>query len=461
MNDLFRNIILVIFIVGGVSTSGLAQFQDPQDVPKTNSPFSRFGVGDLSPLGFGTIESYGGLYASYRDAYSANIINPASLPWLAEMAFEVGLYAKNSGFKQGDISEATWTGNIDYIGIAFPTKNLLNITLDQKVPDFKHGMSLSLSPYSLVGYDILDESAVVDGNSVEDSFQGKGGTYRFLWGNGFNYKNISVGVNLGYLFGNIEQQRSLTVDGIDFGYATINYQRLNVRGMQWNVGAQYAIDIPTAEEKSTGEKRLKNQIILGVYGNSATSTTASVDRIDSRGRPFEGGFVDVDTIGIPLSGDIAGKMPSEFGFGASYNKSDPRTGLPKLKIGFNFSHTGWSKFALDGRDNNLDDGWTVSSGLEWTPNGAAIKYRQKIRYRIGFKIAKDPRIIQGEQLNNTALTLGLGLPLLLKQGAISFINLSLELGKLNSNNSIDETYGRIGLGFTLNDKRWFLKRKLN
>ena len=94
-------------------------------------------------------------------------------------------------------------------------------------------------------------------------------------------------------------------------------------------------------------------------------------------------------------------------------------------------------------------------------HSSAIKYGKKIRYRAGFKIPKDPRIIQGEQLNNVALTLGVGMPLVLKQGAISFINLSLELGKINSNNSIDETYARIGVGFTLNDKRWFLKRKLN
>jgi len=253
MNELYRNIILVIFILGGVCTSGLAQFQDPEDVPKTNSPFSRYGLGDLSPLGYGAIESSGGLYASFRDAYSANIINPASLPWLAEMAFEVGLYARNSSFIQGSVSQSTWSGNIDYIGIAFPTKNLLNITLDQKVPDLKHGMSFSLSPYSLVGYDILDRSTVIDGNQVADSFQGKGGTYRFLWGNGISYKNLSLGVNICYLFGNIEQQRSLVIDHLDFGYGSINYSNINVRGLEWNVGSQYSITFVSEVEKTTGE----------------------------------------------------------------------------------------------------------------------------------------------------------------------------------------------------------------
>jgi len=468
MNSIFKNIVTIALLVGVAATSGLAQFQDPNDVPKTNSPLTRFGLGDLSPLGFASIDSYGGLYASYQDAYSANIINPASLPSLLEMAFEVGLYAKNSSFEQGSVQENTWTGNIDYIGIAFPTKNLLNITLDQKIPDFKHGMSVSLSPYSLVGYDILNSSSVVGGNQVTDSFRGKGGTYRFMWGNGFAYKNLSLGLNIGYLFGNIEQQRSLSIADVDFGFATIDYDKINVRGFQYNFGAQYTFKFVTNEEKETGEVKGKNRLVLGLYGNSSTKTNAFIDEVSSRGRPnptsVGSEFIAIDTLSSTLGREFEGKMPSEFGFGASYYKWDSRTGLPKLKVGVNYSTTGWSEFRLDGRDGNLGDGWTVSTGVEWTPFANAIKYGKRIRYRAGLRIAKDPRFIgtgtQREQLNNVALNLGLGLPLILKRG-VSMVNLSFELGKLTSENSINETYGRIGVGFTLNDNSWFLKRKLN
>lgn len=464
MNSIFKNIVLIALLTGISISSGLAQFQDPNDVPKTNSPLTRFGLGGLSPLGYASIDSYGGLYASYQDAYSANIINPASLPSLLEMAFEIGLYAQNSAFQQGDIKETTWIGNIDYIGIAFPTKNLLNITLDQKIPDFKHGMSFSLSPYSLVGYDILDESRQVNGSQVLDSFQGKGGTFRFMWGNGFSYKNLALGLNLGYLFGNIEQQRSLSISEVDFGFATIDYDLINVRGLQYNLGAQYTFKFTTKEEKETGEVKGKNRLVLGVYGNSTTKTNVLVDEVISRGRPnptsVGASFVTIDTLSSSLDQTSEGKMPSEFGFGATYYKWDSRTGLPKLKVGVNYSTTGWDQFELAERGDNLGTGWTLSSGIEWTPFANAIDYGKRIRYRVGLKVAKDPRIINEEQLNNVSLSLGMGLPLILKRG-VSMVNLSFELGRLTSNNSIDETYGRLGVGFTLNDNSWFLKRKIN
>ncbi|MBT8219049.1 MAG: hypothetical protein KJP00_04460 [Bacteroidia bacterium] len=439
-----------------MSTSTLiAQFQDDDNPAKINSPFSRFGLGDISPFGYAGIESSGGLFASFQDPYSTNIINPASLPSLAEMGFEIGLYANNTQYSEGGIKENNWAGNIDYIGIAFPTKNILNITLDQEVPDFKHGMSLSLSPYSLVGYDILDTSTDIGGNSISDSFEGRGGTYRFLWGNGFQYKNLSIGLNIGYLFGNIEQQRSLTIDNVDFGFGNILYQKINIRGFQWNIGAQYS------HRFDNKNKSAKNQVIIGVYGNSNTNTTLQSDEIVSRGRPFGADFIEIDTISIQTGFETKGKMPAEFGFGASYYKTDPRTNLTKLRLGFNFSSTSWSKFILDNRDSNLDDGWQLTLGGEYLPFANAIKYRQRIRYRIGLKFATDPRIIQGEQLKTAAVTLGAGLPLILPRGKVSLINLSLEIGKINSNNSIDAAYGRLSVGFTLNDNTWFLKRKIN
>lgn len=455
MDKLFRNIILLsTALIAGYSTLN-AQFQDDDNAQKINSPFSRFGLGDLSPFGYIGIESTGGLFASYQDPYSTNIVNPASLSSLAEMAFEIGLYANNTQLKQNNLKENTWSGNIDYLGIAFPTKNILNITLDQKVPDFKHGMSLSLAPYSLVGYDILDGSSEIGGNSISDSFEGKGGSYRFLWGNGFQYKNVSFGLNIGYLFGNIEQQRSLTIDNVDFGYANILYQKINIRGFQWNAGVQYSFRF--ANKSNTA----KNQVIIGIYGNSKTNTSLISDEIVSRGRPFGANFIEIDTISSITQVESEGKMPSEFGFGGSFYKTDPRTNLTKLRLGFNFSTTSWSNFVLDNRDSNLDDGWQLSFGGEFLPFATAIKYRQRIRYRIGLKFGSDPRIIQGEQLKTAALTIGAGLPLILPRGKVSLINLSLELGKINSNNSIDATYGRLGLGFTLNDNTWFLKRKIN
>jgi hypothetical protein len=59
------------------------------------------------------------------------------------------------------------------------------------------------------------------------------------------------------------------------------------------------------------------------------------------------------------------------------------------------------------------------------------------------------------------LTLGLGLPLKLPRGMPSFMNLGFEAGQLSSSNSLNETYYKLNIGFTLNDNTWFYKQKFN
>lgn len=462
MKNIIRHIIVSVGLIALANPVAIGQFQDPNDVPKANSPLSSIGLGDIQPLGTGTIDSWGSLYAAFQDPYAINLVNPASLTSLSVTAFETGLYLRNSRFSQGNDQQSVWAGNLDYIALAFPTKNISNETFQVKPSTFKHSMSLSLAPYSVVGYDILDTGGSINGQPVEDNFQGKGGTFRFLWGNAVKYKNLSFGVNVGYLFGNIEQQRSLSLTESELSFATISYDLINIRGGQWNAGLQYNIPIKSREERKSGEERVDNQIILGVYGNSSTRLTSITDNITSRGIPNFGSFLALDTLQNVTDVIDEGRLPSQFGFGALYYITDVKSNFAKFKVGFNYSTTGWSDFVLAGRNDRIGEGdaTSFSLGAQWLPDAFGIKYRKRIRYRIGLKFETDPRFIQGEQLNTSALQLGLGLPLVLPRGRVSLINLSLELGTINSN-SIDETYGRIGVGFTLNDNQWFLKRKLN
>ena len=64
-----------------------------------------------------------------------------------------------------------------------------------------------------------------------------------------------------------------------------------------------------------------------------------------------------------------------------------------------------------------------------------------------------------ESINDTALTLGLGLPV---GGALSNINLGMEYGKRGTTNAglIQENYLNISIGLSFNDK-WFVKRKFD
>lgn len=85
-------------------------------------------------------------------------------------------------------------------------------------------------------------------------------------------------------------------------------------------------------------------------------------------------------------------------------------------------------------------------------------------YRIGFRYNKTQYYINKQDINDMAITFGVGLPLARNpySGAFSKINISAELGQMGTiNNSlIRERYVNLNVGFTLND-RWFRKNSID
>ena len=68
-------------------------------------------------------------------------------------------------------------------------------------------------------------------------------------------------------------------------------------------------------------------------------------------------------------------------------------------------------------------------------------------------------VINKESIKDTALTLGLGIPV---SGSLNNINLGLEYGTRGTTNAglIKENYINISVGISFND-RWFVKRKFD
>jgi len=56
-----------------------------------NSPFSRFGIGDIATENPMFIRQMGGIGTSYLDVTQLNFDNPASLGYLNQTAFDVGI----------------------------------------------------------------------------------------------------------------------------------------------------------------------------------------------------------------------------------------------------------------------------------------------------------------------------------------------------------------------------------
>jgi hypothetical protein len=103
---------------------------------------------------------------------------------------------------------------------------------------------------------------------------------------------------------------------------------------------------------------------------------------------------------------------------------------------------------------------SYSLGGFYVPNNNVFsKYYQKIVYRGGLKYTKTGTIINAQEINEKAITFGMGLPIL---GSISNANVGLEYGQrgTTSNGLIQENYLTLALSFSLNDK-WFGHRKID
>jgi hypothetical protein len=431
--------------------------------PKDNSPYSRLGLGDLTDQYFAAQGGMGGLGAAFHDAYHMNISNPASLARLREAAFEVGLYSEYNVLTDATGQNErlkTWNGNLRYLSLGFPLKNPINEVLDQKKKKVRWGMNFTLLPYSNVNYNIqtLTKQSVGDTlTSVNFSNQGSGGTYKVMWGNAVNIKNFSAGINLGYFFGKIENDKIVTFP--DYQFSNDNYftDDFLVGGFTWNLGLQYDHVLATKE----GSTEPIEFITFGLAGNSRNKFNLTRDRFWSTQNSTIG---TLDTI-LAVSGSETSKntgyLPGEIALGIMYTK------LNRLRLGIDFKYQSWSEYLNDlvaAADADREDVnvWRLGFGGEYVPDSRSYnKYLKKVRYRFGAFYSKDPRSVQNDLLSKYGATVGFGLPVILPQGKKSFVNLTLEMGQIGLADALKRTYFKINLGFTLNDNTWFFKRKFN
>ncbi len=423
-----------------------------------NSPYSRYGIGDLVDENFLHLRNMGSLGSSYVDGHHINIVNPASLASLRATAFDIGMSATRSTLNSGLESSTAWRGNLQYLSLAFPLSNPLNEILNQKKKPYDLGMSFTLMPNSTVGYNITSQDTIAGIGEVRRAFSGDGGSYKFMWGNAIKYKEFSFGINMGYLFGNIEYNQTITLAELPVAYQNLFASKYNLKGFIWGVGGMYlkVLNQKQIDEKTTQESKI---LSLGVRLKSATSFNTSLTESKLGVQTPTSANQFIDTISLTSDQAGTGKLPLELGFGASYYHGN------KYMIGFDFGTANWSSYENDAdptlAKNPLKNTMNVSLGGFFRPNHRSYnRYFKRVYYRYGLYYKTDPRVVNGEQINSRGITFGMGLPFIY-QRKISHANIGVEFGKKGSGSIIEETFFKLSLGFTFNDDEWFIKRKYN
>jgi hypothetical protein len=442
----YRISITLFFILNSLLT--YAQKND-------NNPYSRYGLGQLSDRNFAHLRQMGGLGSSYLDVYHINFVNPASYAFLNSTAFDIGFFAKNTTLTDANMSNSFWSGNLDYLSLAFPIFNPINDLYDNAKRDLKIGMNFTLRSNSNTNYNISVADSLENIGNFDRVYQGTGGTYNFTWGNAIRYKNFSFGTNLGFVFGKLSRESNIIYPNSEFAYNVVNSSSYNVRGFVWDAGMLYSTVLNKKELKEN--KNLTPRRLTAGFNfttNNRFNTTSDVNNVLIQQLP--GSIINIDTILNEVDKKGKGRTGAEYGLGATYYYGE------KAALGFNISGALWSKYfneAVGEKEGFLANSTRYSLGGYYRPNYKSIdNFFERVYYRYGFYYENEPLVIDTKQLNSYGVTFGFGLPVVY-QRKISHVNLSFNLGERGKGTAIEERFAKVTLGVTFNDDQWFLKSK--
>ena len=132
----------VFFVACGFQMTAIAQ---------ENSPYSRYGLGDLTPNHNIFSRGMGGIAAGVIDYQSINFVNPATLASLPNTIFDIGAEADTRTLKSINPVKKYNSANaiFSYLQLAFPVA-----TERMRRKNIGWGMSFGLKPVSRINYKI-------------------------------------------------------------------------------------------------------------------------------------------------------------------------------------------------------------------------------------------------------------------------------------------------------------------
>lgn len=408
--------------------SGVAVAQN-----NTNSPYTRYGYGDLSPQTFGKSKGMGGVAYGIRDSYQINGVNPASYTMVDSLTFlfDAGLSLQNTNLSDGKTKQNAGNSSFDYVAMQF--------RLHRKL-----GMTLGLLPYSNVGYSFSEANTSDAENIHYKTYSGEGGFHQAFLGLGFKVlKNLSVGVNASYFWGDITRQ-----DHTGFAdserYEIWRINSLSVKDFKFDVGFQYTQPINKKNEITIGAVfSPKNKLKNDAYFQTQSALKSGSDYTD-----YNVETTDLNTTyGLPMS----------IGAGVAYQYDK------RLTVAGDYTFQKWSDADYEGK-KAFYDMHRIAVGLEYLPSLLGRSYLSHIKYRVGGYYSTPYYKVQNEAgdyyraSREYGITAGFALPLPRTRSVLSvsgqYVNVT---GKQVM---LDEKTLRLCIGITFNE-RWFFKRKVD
>ncbi|WP_291529711.1 hypothetical protein [Bacteroides sp. UBA939] len=411
-------LVLLLTIISGVT---VAQ-------NNTNSPYTRYGYGQLADQGSGNSKAMGGIAYGLRDRSHTNFANPAAYTAVDSLTFmfDGGISLQNTNFSDGIVKRNAKNSSFDYITMLFRLSK-------------RGAMSIGMLPYSNVGYSMesYNENEEFSGSSYSTKYSGEGGLHQLYVGAGFKIlENLSVGANISYLWGDISHSRNISfpLDGTKYG--SIKQESMSVQSYKLDFGAQY-----------TQQFGKKHSATLGVVFSPGHNLSNESTVTNMMGNPSNGYTTNSKDTTLTLG------TPITLGAGVTYTYNN------RLTVGMDVMFQKWGDVTFMNDPDAFCNRTKISVGAEYIPNEMGRSYFSHIKYRLGAYYSKPYYKVRGmSAANEYGLTAGFALPLPRNRSVIS---LSAQYVGMQGAESgfVNENTLRVCIGVTFNE-RWFWKRKV-
>lgn len=404
------------------------------------SPYSIFGLGDMSRQGTAYNMTMGGTGIANRNNRFLNVMNPAAVTARDSLAFmaDFSLYGDNKIFRQSDMKGANNTFNINDCVISFPIYR-------------SSAMMMGIMPYSDTGfgysYYYTDPSVIGHTGNIIYSASGSGSIYKAFAAAGVTFfDRLSLGAEMDYYFGNLTKSYTMTFS--DASHSGIsNSTNLQATGIGGKFGLQYEQPLGSKMKLGIGATWSTGASLKGFYEDARfSSSTYVADTL----------YYRADTLGSTRNARIAG----ELGVGISLRYSN------KWMVEFDYTRSDWSNSGVEGISGfdsysspfmtSLSESYRL--GFEFIPNINDIRYYfNKVAYRGGAYYRKEYYLVDGHEISSMGITLGATLPIFRWYNGLT---VGVDLGQRGSlaDGLVRERYINFSIGINIFDI-WFQKSR--
>lgn len=395
----------------------------------TNSPYTRYGLGELSDQAFAHNAAMGGIGYALRSSEQINVMNPASYSAVDSLSFmfDIGMGLKSSNYQENGYKTNAKNASFDYLAMQF--------RLHPRV-----GFAVGFTPYSNVGYKFSRTSDIENSDDVTqtNTFYGDGGLQQIFGGIGFKIlDNLSIGANVGYLYGEIDYQTLATLS--NGGDQTTTYNNTSINSYIANFGLQYTQKLSKTDKVTLG-------LVYGLGHDLKSTETKGIQVTDGSSYSELTEETIKDSYGIP----------STFGAGLTWQHKQ------NLTVGADYTLQQFENVKYDNSTDFYKNRTRIGAGIEYMPSLYGRNYLSRIRYRAGaYYSSSYMKLPEYDGPKEWGVSAGFGLPLhLFQRNTVLSITgqyvrvLPSVKGMLSENRFV------LKLGLTFNE-HWFMKWRVN